>query len=102
MKFLNLEAKAFQEKLQKNQNARLIDVREAYEYEDFNIGGTNIPMSEVLSRTEEFANCQEILICCASGKRSAVVAHHLARRLPQTKIYSLTGGLTAFQTEEAS
>jgi rhodanese-related sulfurtransferase len=73
-------------------NLFLIDVREEYEFEDVNIGGTNIPMSEILSRTAEFDNQPEIYLFCASGKRSKTVAYHLSQTLENITIYSVCGG----------
>lgn len=74
----------------------LIDVREEYEYEDANIGGINIPLSYVLGRIEELKRYSEITVCCASGKRSAAMAMHLANRLESQKIYSLKGGIESY------
>ena len=95
MSFKEIPATAFNRGLEVAPNAILIDVREDYEYEDQNIGGVNIPMAEVLSRSDEFLNFDEIYLCCKSGKRSKTVAYHLSQLLKDAKVYSLNGGLDA-------
>lgn len=98
MSFFKLEPTEIEEK-RKNDSTLFLDVREAYEFEEFNIGGKNIPMNEVLSRSEEFNSFEEIVICCASGKRSNVVAHHLSKKLPHLKVYSIIGGIHAIENQ---
>ncbi|APZ47595.1 dinucleotide-utilizing protein [Polaribacter reichenbachii] len=48
----------------------LLDVREEYEHEDFNIGGQNIPLSELDDRFDEVDIQKPIVVYCASGLRS--------------------------------
>lgn len=50
----------------------IFDVREPYEYEEFNIGATLIPLGELPSRINELENLkdQEIIVHCRSGARS--------------------------------
>lgn len=95
MKYIEISITDFKVK-QKDQNFFLIDVREEYEYEDFNIGGINIPMQEILSRTAEFDNQTKIILFCSSGKRSKTVAYHLSKTLENTTFYTLRGGLKEY------
>ena len=48
----------------------LIDVREEYEYEDFNIGGINIPLYELIDRVTEIPETNTLVFCCSSNQRS--------------------------------
>jgi rhodanese-related sulfurtransferase len=50
----------------------LIDVREAYEYADFNIGADLIPLGSISQRLEDLAEHKddEIVVHCRSGARS--------------------------------
>jgi molybdopterin/thiamine biosynthesis adenylyltransferase/rhodanese-related sulfurtransferase len=48
----------------------LIDVREEYEYQDFNIGGVNIPLYELLERKDEIPLYKTLVFCCQSSQRS--------------------------------
>lgn len=95
MKFKELPAIAFNQGLQSAKNAILIDVREDYEYEEQNIGGVNVPMADVLGRSDELLNYDQIYLCCKSGKRSKTVAYHLSNLLESTQVISLEGGLDA-------
>ena len=48
----------------------LIDVREEYEYQDFNIGGVNIPLYELVERKDEIPLYKTLVFCCQSSQRS--------------------------------
>jgi adenylyltransferase/sulfurtransferase len=48
----------------------LIDVREFYEFEDFNIGGINIPLYELTDRVTEIPKDKKVIFCCSTGVRS--------------------------------
>lgn len=58
-----------------DQHFFLLDVREPYEREEFNIGGEHIPMGFVLARLEELEpyRDQEVIVYCRSGNRSGMV-----------------------------
>jgi adenylyltransferase/sulfurtransferase len=48
----------------------LVDVREFYEFEDFNIGGINIPLYELNDRAAEIPEDKKVIFCCSTGVRS--------------------------------
>ncbi|MET4080443.1 molybdopterin/thiamine biosynthesis adenylyltransferase/rhodanese-related sulfurtransferase [Pedobacter sp. UYP30] len=48
----------------------LVDVREEYEFEDFNIGGINIPLYELVERIKEIPLGKTLVFCCQSSQRS--------------------------------
>ncbi|MGN6180559.1 MAG: molybdopterin-synthase adenylyltransferase MoeB [Mucilaginibacter sp.] len=71
----------------------LVDVREAYEFEDFNIGGINIPLFELLQRTEEIPkDKKKVVFYCLTGQRSKQ-AVHLSRSFLTAETYSLKDGI---------
>lgn len=71
----------------------LIDVREAYEFEDFNIGGINIPLAELAERLSELpADKTKIVFCCQSGQRSKQAAFLTGPLLP-AQVFSLESGI---------
>jgi rhodanese-related sulfurtransferase len=78
---------------------QLIDVREAYEFDEQNIGGTLIPMGEVLTRVEEIDRNRMVVVHCRSGKRSASVIQALERQHGFTNLHNLTGGILAYLDE---
>jgi len=61
--------------------ARLIDVRETYEY----VAGhaptaINIPLSELVERVAEIPRGEDVYIICESGGRSAQATHWLSQQ----------------------
>lgn len=60
--------------LLKNENATLIDVREPYEFSyGHNQGAINIPLNQVLGRSEEIAQMSKpLILVCQSGNRSGM------------------------------
>lgn len=75
---------------------QLIDVRESYEIETCSIGGTPIPMAEVMERHEELRKDIPVIIHCKSGRRSEAVVYELERRFGMNNIYTLEGGIMAW------
>ena len=55
----------------------LLDVREPYEYQIAQIGGTLIPQNDVPNRLAEIPRDREIVVQCRSGARSQRIAEFL-------------------------
>ncbi|MDH5609678.1 MAG: rhodanese-like domain-containing protein [Cyclobacteriaceae bacterium] len=77
---------------------QLIDVREPFEHEIANLGGTLIPLGQVPERTHEIDTHRDVIIYCRSGRRSAE-AVSLLQRQGMTGLYNLRGGIIAYATE---
>jgi len=79
----------------------LIDVREPYEHEDFNIGGINIPITELPFRIEEIKVPEDsaIVLYCQSGNRSGLAQKLLATQFKIENTINLKGGVKAWKTE---
>lgn len=84
-------------RLDQGEQLTIIDVREKWEFEEYNIGARLFPLYDLpnhLTKLEELKN-EEIIVHCQSGKRS-----NQARKFLQkngfAKVRSLTGGLNAF------
>lgn len=97
MELLNIEQF---ERLKKEEDCLLIDVREEYEYEDENIGGLNIPLAEVLGELEKIEQSKSVIFLCRSGKRSMAIAQTVERKTTHPGIYTLIGGLDAYLNKE--
>ncbi|MGF1822732.1 FAD-dependent oxidoreductase [Vibrio splendidus] len=72
--------------------ALIVDVREAYEYEESHIkGAINLPLSEIRDRTDELPKGQPIYVHCRSGQRSynAVLA---LKQMGFEDVYNVSGG----------
>lgn len=78
----------------------IIDVREPYEYEEFNIGAKLIPLGSLpasLDDLEELKN-EEIIIHCKSGGRSGSAKTFLTAQ-GFDKVRNLLGGMIDWQTQ---
>ncbi|MGB0882436.1 MAG: rhodanese-like domain-containing protein [Vicingaceae bacterium] len=76
---------------------QLIDIREDYEYDDFNIGGINIPMDDIFSSLDQIDKDKEVIFLCNSGKRSKAIIHTLKRKLQLEDLYSVNGGISEYK-----
>ena len=78
---------------------QLIDVREAYEAEACSIGGTLIPMGEILDRRNEIRTDVPVIFHCKSGNRAAAVIQTLESRYGFVDLLNLKGGITGYAAE---
>ncbi len=74
----------------------LIDVRENWEHEAFNIGGTHIPMSEMMSRINEVPKDKEVVMYCEKGIRTVIIIQRLEAS-GFHNIANLSGGMKAWK-----
>ncbi len=67
------------QELLKNNEGTIVDVRTPAEYQGGHIAGSvNIPVGDLLQRVDELANLkQPLILCCASGGRSAMATNLL-------------------------
>jgi rhodanese-related sulfurtransferase len=81
-------------------DAVVLDVRDAADYKSGHItNARHMPESELDSRAKELEKMKSrpIIVSCARGNRSANVAARL-RKLGFNEVFSLRGGLAAWQT----
>ena len=90
--FTEISQKDLQKALAKPKTL-LLDVREVWEFADFNIGGINIPPHEITERLEELSNYNTIIVACSNGTRSSIVARLLTKKLPGKEILHLEEGI---------
>lgn len=78
-------------------DARVIDVREEWEFSGGRIpGSVNIPMSEVPERLEP--DGRPVVLVCASGGRSGRTAGYLTEN-GFTEVANLIGGMIAWKEQ---
>lgn len=82
--FINIDAK----------NLILIDIREKYEHEEFNIGGENIPQDEIDEGSIQEG--KKYLLYCASGIRSKALTKKLKQNNQNLDIQYLNCSLKEF------
>jgi adenylyltransferase/sulfurtransferase len=76
----------------------ILDVREPFEYQIANIGGTLIPQNEVPQRLAEIDRDREIVVQCKSGSRSQRIAEFL-KQSGYPDVLNLAGGILAWSSE---
>ncbi|MES2701449.1 MAG: rhodanese-like domain-containing protein [Bacteroidota bacterium] len=74
----------------------LVDVREQWEHTAYNIGGVLIPMSEFISRINEFQSEKDVVLYCEKGIRSVIAIQRL-EQAGFSDLYNLAGGMYAWR-----
>lgn len=82
---------------QKNKSIQLLDVREPYEHEAYNIGGKLISLHHLMDQYEELDKSQPVIIYCETGKRSRDAAIFLTNCGFESVVY-LDGGASAWRS----
>ncbi len=93
-----LSVKELKQRIDAGEDVFILDVREPFEYQIANLGGTLIPMNDVPRRLAEIDRDREIVVQCKSGGRSQMAAEFLAKNGFQ-KVHNLTGGIIAWSSE---
>lgn len=70
----------------------LIDVRETFEHEEANIGGMNIPLSEISQACLHLPQDKDIVVYCAKGIRSVIAIQKMEQR-GFNRLFNLSGGM---------
>lgn len=78
---------------------QLIDVREPYEHDACTIGGTLIPLGEVVDRLSEIRRDVPVIFHCKSGNRAAAIIQALESRYGFSGLINLKGGIQAWSAE---
>jgi len=60
----------------------LLDVREPVEHQSFNLGGTLIPLGNLINQMDDFEELKEkeVIVYCRSGKRSATAKSFMVEK----------------------
>ncbi len=78
---------------------QLIDIRELHEVETASIGGTHIPMGEVMDNLDKIAKDKPVVIHCKSGGRSGNMVNLLTSHLGMNNLYNLQGGILSWSDQ---
>ncbi len=81
--------------LRQQPGAVVVDVRDAWEFDEFNLGGLNLPLPDIRARKAELRPYDSIIVICTNGVRSRVAAKDLLRQpeLKSKTLYHLHGGI---------
>ena len=95
---IDITTEELKEKLDNKEDFIFIDVREQYEYDEFNLGAKLIPLGTLpgaLNELEQYKD-KEIVIHCRSGARSGNAKNFLAQ-LGYKNVRNLLGGVLRWQ-----
>jgi molybdopterin/thiamine biosynthesis adenylyltransferase/rhodanese-related sulfurtransferase len=93
-----ISVQELKQRIDAGDNIFVLDVREPYEYQIANLGGTLIPMNDVPRRLDEIDRNREIVVHCLVGGRSQRVAEFLKQN-GYERVSNLTGGIKAWSEQ---
>ncbi|MCE2876241.1 MAG: rhodanese-like domain-containing protein [Bacteroidota bacterium] len=87
-------------RLDAGETINLIDVREQYEYDEFNLGGDLIPLGTLPGKLEDLEDLknEEVIVHCRSGARSGTAKMFLTQS-GFTNVRNLLGGVLDWQAQ---
>ncbi|OJY90437.1 MAG: NADH oxidase [Sphingobacteriales bacterium 44-15] len=94
-----ISAEEVKKRMDNKETLHLVDVREPYEHEEFNIGGVLIPLKKIQSmEIDELESLkdQEVICYCRSGNRSGQ-ACLLLETAGFSNVKNLAGGMLGWQ-----
>ncbi len=99
----DITVEELKERKDKNEDLIVIDVREEWEHDEFNIGGKLIPLATLPGSLSEYADNKngEIIVHCKSGKRSANAQAYMMQQ-GFTNVRNLVGGIEAWKAKYGS
>jgi rhodanese-related sulfurtransferase len=94
----DITCEELKERMDKGEKLNVIDVREPYEYEEYNIGAQLIPLGDIPSKLDELAHLknEEVIVHCRSGARSGNAKLFLIES-GFTNVRNLVGGMVQWQ-----
>jgi rhodanese-related sulfurtransferase len=90
----DIDVQSLKQKLDCGEDIIFIDVREPYEFEEFNLGASLVPLGQFISYIPELLphKDKEIIIHCRSGVRSASAKQTLVN-LGFSNVRNVLGGV---------
>ena len=88
------------QRLDAGENIHIIDVREPWEFEEFNIKGKLIPLGDLQGKIDDLDAWmnEEVVVHCKSGGRSAAAVDFMTRQ-GFKNARNLAGGMKAWQAQ---
>jgi rhodanese-related sulfurtransferase len=93
----HITAEQLRNTLGQKRNIYLLDVREDFEHEDFDIGGKLIPLDEVMGKAAEIPTDVPVVVYCHRGIRSQIAIQRLEDKFGFTNLVNLQGGLDKWE-----
>jgi adenylyltransferase/sulfurtransferase len=92
----NLTPIELREWISEGKDFSLVDVRESYEHEAFNIGGKLIPLGDLINAQDEIDRDKPVVLYCEKGIRSQIAIQRL-EALGYRNLYNLVGGMAGWR-----
>ena len=94
---MDINVQELRDRLAAGEKFVFIDVREPWEYEEFNIGATLMPLGDLMNKMWELEDHKndEIVVHCRSGQRSGMAQSMLTAN-GFSNVRNLSGGVTAW------
>jgi len=95
---MDITVQELRQKLQAGEKFVFIDVREPWEFQEFNLGGQLIPIGDLMTRSWELKDHlnDEIVLYCRSGARSGM-GQALMQAQGFSNVRNLIGGVVAWK-----
>lgn len=95
---MDITVQELKEKLDNGENIVLVDVREPYEHEEFNVGGQLFPLGDIMNAIIALDDhkADEIVVYCRTGRRSGM-AQQMLQGAGYQNVRNLLGGMVAWQ-----
>ena len=77
----------------------LIDIREAWEREIYNIGGIHIAMGDIPAKLSEIPKDKDVVMYCEKGIRSVITIQRM-EAMGFNNLYNLSGGMKAWKSDQ--
>ena len=94
----NITAAALNLLMKQKAAIQLIDVREDYEHDEFNIGGLHLPLGAVMQNIHLVEKEIPVIIYCRKGVRSQIAIQRLEQKHSFTNLFNLEGGMESWKT----
>ncbi len=94
---MDISVQELKQKLDRGDDFLFLDVREQYEFDEFNLGAQLIPLGELMNRVWELddAREKEVIVHCRSGKRSAM-GQQILQMNGFSNVRNVEGGVLAW------
>ncbi|MBS1732185.1 MAG: rhodanese-like domain-containing protein [Bacteroidetes bacterium] len=99
---LSISVPELQQKLATGEDIQLIDVRETWEHQAFNIGGNSFPLTSLFEYVSQIRKDKPVIVYCQKGIRSSIAIQRLIQRFHFNNLLNLTGGMEAWQKQKLS
>ncbi len=96
----DITAEELKQRMDSGEKLNIIDVREQYEFDEFNIGAKLIPLGTIQSVVDDLADWkdEEVIVHCKAGGRSAAARDYMMKN-GFTNVRNLLGGMMDWQAK---